>query len=182
MNRKIDLIWLIVGLIIGFALLKQCKGEPEIITKTEIKTVTDTITTVKIKEVPKPVYVEKIKTVKGKDSIIYKDKPSETTINAKEYETELLSNEAKADLQIIVDGELLDVKGTIQYPEKTTTIIKKRDNSGFYIFSKLPIDNVSSPELGVLFQIKNKMFISTSAQYNNFSRKIDYKVGIGVKL
>lgn len=169
-----------------FALIKQCEGEPKVVTKTVTKVIKvhDTITEVKIKEVPKTVYVEKIKTVKGKDSIIYKDKPSETTIIAKQYNTELKSNEASAKLKITTSGELLDVKGTITYPEKETitTITKIKDKSGLYLYGGLPINNVSSPELGVLFQVRNKMFISGSAQYNALSQQIDYKIGLGIKI
>jgi hypothetical protein len=188
MNRKIDIIWLIIGLIIIFALLKQCEEEPQVITKTETvtKIVTDTITQVKIKEVPKTVYVEKIKTktIKGDSIIVYKDKPGETSTMATLYQTELLSNEAKADLQIVVDGELLDISGTIQFPkeEKTTTIIKKTNNSGLFIYGQLPISTSIAPELGVMFQIKNKIIIGAGANYNNFTKKIEPNITLGIKL
>jgi hypothetical protein len=33
-----------------------------------------------------------------------------------------------------------------------------------------------------LFQVKNKFFISTGAQYNHLSQQLDYKVGVGIKI
>lgn len=59
----------------------------------------------------------------------------------------------------------------------------KKNQSGFYIYGSAPINaDALSPEIGVLFQLRNKMFISTSAQYNNLNNNVDLKVGIGVKL
>jgi hypothetical protein len=129
-------------------------------------------------------YIEKIKTVKGKDSIIIQNVPSENTTTANQYETKIQSNEASADLQITTTGELLNVSGIITFPkvEKTTTITKIKDKSGLYIYGQLPINNIASPEVGVLIQVRNKMFISTGVQYNNLSRQLDYKVGVGVKI
>ena len=180
-------IWY-VGLIfvVLFAVLKQCESEPRVITKTETKivTVVDTVTETIIKEIPKKVYIEKVKTIKGKDSIIYKDNPTDTTIEANQFETELKTNKALAKLKITTTGQLLDVSGVITYPEKEniTTITKIKDKSGLYIFGAMPINNFASPELGVLFQIRNKMFVSTSAQFNNITKQPDFKIGVGVKI
>jgi len=76
------------------------------------------------------------------------------------------------------------VQGVITYPriETTTETIKIRDASGLFIYGNLPINNIQSPEVGVLFQIKNKLFISTGSQYNHLSQQLDYKVGLGVKI
>ena len=184
---KINIWYIIIGFIIMFALLKQCEGEPKVITKTETitKIVKDTITEVKIKEVPKTVYVEKIKTVKGKDSIIYKDKPSETTTTANQYETTLKSNEASADLKITTTGELLDVSGVITYPKKETitTITKIKDKSGLYIYTSAPITSRTlSPEVGALFQVRNKFIFGAGVQYNNISNNVNATFTIGVKV
>ena len=135
MNNK-TIIAFILGVVLMFFLMKSCESEPKVVTKTETKIVTkhDTIKTVEIKEVPKTVFIEKTKTIKGKDSIIYKDKPSETTIEAKEYKTELRSNNATANLTITAK-ELYKIDGIITYPKETikeTTTIT-RDASGFYI-------------------------------------------------
>ena len=183
---KRNILYIIIGFIVAFAVLKQCEGKPRTITKTvtKIETIYDTINTVSIKEIPKKVYIEKIKTVKGKDSIIIQNVPSENTTTANQYETKIQSNEASADLQITTTGELLNVSGIITFPkvEKTTTITKIKDKSGLYIYGQLPINNIASPEVGVLIQVRNKMFISTGVQYNNLSRQLDYKVGVGVKI
>jgi hypothetical protein len=181
-----NFIYIIIGFIIAFAILRQCEGKPRTITKTVIKIVkvTDTIKQVKFEEKIKKVYVKKTVTTKGDTVIVYKDKPSEDTTNASQQSVEVLSNNAKANLYITYVGELLDVQGVITYPriETTTETLKIRDASGLFIYGNLPINNLQSPEVGVLFQIKNKMFISTGAQFNHLSQQIDYKVGIGVKI
>jgi hypothetical protein len=182
-----NIIYAVIGFIVAFALMRQCEGEPKVVTNTVTKIVTkhDTITNTIIKEVPKTVYVEKVKTVKGKDSIIYKDKPNDSTITANQYDTELKSNEATAKLKITTTGELLDVSGIITYPEKetTTTIIKTRDASGLYLFGSAPIKSQAlTPEIGLQYNIKNKMFISTSVQYNNLNNNVDFKIGVGIKI
>lgn len=177
---KISIWWLIAFAIIFFALMKQCEGKTITKTETVVKWKTDTITQTKIKEVPKTVYVEK----KGRDTIIYKDKPSETTIKANQYETQIKSDSATADLQITTTGELLDVQGSITYPRIETTVetIKTRDASGFFIYGAMPITPNISPEIGGMFQIKNKVIIGLGTQYNNFTKGIDAKITLAVKL
>ncbi len=186
MNQRISIWWIFVGFIMLFCFIKQCEGKPKIVVKTETKIVkvSDTITEVEIKQIPKIVYVQKIKNVKGKDSIIYKDKAGEGTIEAKQYNTELKANNALAKLKITTTGELLDVSGVITYPKEinTVTITKTRNASGLFIYANVPITNFQSPEIGVLLQIKNKMFVSSGMQYNNFTKQIDFKVGLGVKI
>lgn len=177
--------WYILGIIILIALIKQCEGETKTITKTVIEyvPVTETITETKIDTVPKLVYVEKTKTVKGKDSIIYVKEPNDSTIKANQYNTTLLSNNASADLKITTTGELIDVQGTINYNQKQTTTetLKIRDASGLFIYGNMPVNSVQ-PEVGVLYQLKNKMFISAGAQYNEFTKSADLKVGLGIKI
>lgn len=185
MNFNKNIPYLIVIAILLIWLNRQCEKEPEIIVKTVTKTVIvkDTITETIIKEVPKTVYVERIKTVKGKDSIIYLDKPSDGSITANQFDATVKANDATAQLKITTTGQLIDVLGTIDYPrtKTTTTIIKNRDKSGLYIYGSTTIQNIQ-PELGLLYQFKNKAFISSSAQYNDFTNSIDGKIGIGVKV
>lgn len=179
-------LYIIAGVIVIFALLNQCNGKVKTVTKTEtvIKWKTDTIRTTEIKEIDKPVYVERVKTIKGKDSIIFKDKPSETTTTAKQFKTKIESNEASADLLITSTGEVLDVQGVINYPEKetVTTITKTRDASGLFIYGSTPIDNFTSPEIGLMYQFKNKVGIMGSVQYNSITNKPEIKAGILIKL
>lgn len=169
-----------------FALLKQCNSKPEVKTETieVVKWKTDTVTETIIQEVPKTVYIEKLKTVKGKDSIIYKDKPTEKTITANQYDTEIKSDSATARLKITTTGELLDVQGVIEYPriERTTTITKTKDASGFFIYASMPVNGNVSPELGGMIQIKNKIILGAGAQLNNFTKQIDAKITLAVKL
>lgn len=178
-------IYIVVGFIIMFALIKQCEGDPKVVTKTvtKIVKVTDTINEVIIKEVPKKVYIEKTK--KGDTIVVYKDKPSETTIEAKQYETLLTSNEATADLKITTTGELLDVSGIITYPEKetTTTITKTRDASALFIYANAPISSTAlSPEVGALFNVKNKLIFGAGVQYNNITNNVNATFTLGVKV
>jgi len=182
---KISLWWVVAGAIVVFALLKQCEEKPRVVTTTvtKVEIVHDTINTVSIKEIPKPVYIEKTKTIKGKDSIIYKDKPSENTITSSQFEVELLSNEAKAMLTITAN-ELYDVKGIITFPkvETTTETIITRDASGLFLYGSMPITSQINPELGAMLQIKNKLIIGVGVQYNDFTRNLDAKATIAVKV
>lgn len=179
-------IWYIVGIIIIIVLVKQCEGEPLTIvkTKTEYIKVTDTITNTIIQE-PEVVFVNRYKTIKGKDSIIISDSQTanDSVIKANRYDTKLESNNATAELQITTTGELLDVQGLINYEKEVKTIetTKIRDASGFYIYANMPINSVQ-PEVGVQYNIKNKMFISAGAQYNEFTKSADIKVGLGIKI
>ena len=104
-------------------------------------------------------------------------------LKPKQYTTEVNSNDAVAKLDITTTGELLDVQGYITYPKKETTTetIIRRDNSGIFIYAQLPISSqITSPELGVLFQIKNKLIIGIGAQYIN--NNVNAVATIGVKL
>ena len=186
MNNK-TIISFVVGVVAMFLLMKSCESEPKVITETITKTeiVKEPIEVVKIKEVPKTVFIEKVKTIKGKDSIIYKDKPSDSTITANKYQTEIKSSKATAILDITTTGELLDVQGIITYPEKetikTTTITK--DASGFFIYAQMPISSqLTTPELGVMLQIKNKIIIGVGGQYNNLNKNLSAVATIAVKL
>ena len=178
--NKVNIIWVFVSFAFALLLMKQCETKPSITTKTETKivNVTDTITKVKIDTIYRYVNVEKVK-----DSIIYRDVATSNTIKAKQYTTEVKSNDATAKLDITTTGELLDVKGYITYPKKETTTetIIRRDNSGVFIYAQLPISSqITSPELGVLFQIKNKLIIGIGAQYIN--NNVNAVATIGVKL
>ena len=181
---KKNWFWYLIIVIFIIAFLKDCDGKKvKTVTVRETVKVTDTFTNTVIQKVPKVVYIERLKTIK-KDTIIYKDKADSTTIQANQYTTTLKSNKATAELQITTTGELLNVSGIITFPkvEKTTTITKIKDKSGLYIYGQIPINNIASPEVGVLIQVRNKMFISTGVQYNNLSQQLDYKVGVGIKI
>ena len=184
MNNK-TIIAFVIGLVAMFFLMKSCEGEPKVVTKMVTKTeiVKEPITKVEIKEVTKTVYVQK---KSDSDTIIvFKDKPSEIpTTEAKEYKVTLNSNNAKADLTVTAK-ELFKIDGIISYPKETikeTTTIT-RDASGFYIYGSMPISSqITTPELGVMFQIKNKLIIGVGGRYDNIINN-GYLVGtIAVKL
>lgn len=187
MKIKIDIWWVIIGVIVLFAILKQCTyTEPEIVEKEVVKIVkvTDTINNTIIKEIPKKVYVEKTKTIKGKDTIIYRDKQNDSTIDANQYETTIKTGNASADLQITTTGELLDVQGVIHYNKEIKTIERTKtiNASGLFIYGKHPVNNTFNPELGLMYNMNNKILIGAGANYNNFTQKIDATITIGFKL
>jgi hypothetical protein len=185
--KKSNFIIVVLILIFGFFLLKKCEKEPKVITKTEIEyvKVTDTITKVEIKEVPKTVYINKIKTIKGKDSIVYVPTPNDNTITANQYDTKIESNNATADLKITTTGELLDVSGVINYTQenKTTTITKTKPQSGLFLYTETSVNPMfERAELGLDCQISNKVIIGTSVSYNNIVKKPYFNVKLGFKI
>ena len=179
-------ILLIISVIVILILInKQCEKPKEVIkTITKVEIVKDTITEVEIKEVPKTVFVNRYVNIKGKDSIIYVDKPNDSTIQANQYNTTLKSNDATAEVQITTTGELLDVSGVITYPKtkETVTTIKNRNNSGLFIYGDLPITNNFNPEIGAIYQFKNTALIKSGVQYNEFTKSLDVKIGVGIKI
>lgn len=160
-----------------FALIKQC-GEPKVVTKTvtEVVKVHDTITEVKIDTIYTQVFIDKVKTVKGKDSIIYVDKANDSSLIAKKYKTTVKSNEAEAKLDIVTTGELLDIKGTINYPRITETTTITKPGSGLFFYGS------SSFEVGLIYNIRNKMQLGLGGQYNNITNRIEPTFTLAVRL
>ncbi|MGB6267520.1 MAG: hypothetical protein WBF67_00795 [Olleya sp.] len=195
MNTKINPLWLIVAFVVAFALMKQCEGEPKIVTKTEvdIEWIKDSVKLATLRGV-KPVYIDTVKTdikwlksepkIIKKDSIIYLDKPNKNTIESKEYDITLESNQATTDLKIVADN-LYSISGITTYPKETITNITTttRDASGFYIYAQMPISSqLNTPELGVMFQIKNKLILGVGGNYNNITQNFNAVATIAVKL
>ena len=91
--NKVNIIWVFISFGIALLLMKQCETKPSVTTKIETKIVkvTDTIKSVKIDTLYRYVNVEKVK-----DSIIYRDVATINTIKAKQYTTEVNSNDATA--------------------------------------------------------------------------------------
>ena len=164
--------WFVIfGIIAVLIIVKSC--EPDAIVKTEtvtvIKKVTDTIIQTEIKEVKKPIYIERTKTIKGKDSIIYRDKPTDATIEAKQYDTELFANNATAKLKITALGEVLDVRGVITYDQKetTTTVTKIVPMSGLFVYGGASVSPVLQVvEIGLDYQIRNTVIIGVSVNHD----------------
>lgn len=182
MKTKISIWWFIVGAIIVFVLLKQCEPEPKTITKTEYVKVTDTITETIIEEIPKTVYVERVKTIKGKDSIIYRENPTDSTITANQYTTQLKSNNATADLEITTTGELLDVQGVINYEKEITTITEFKNNSGLFAYGQARINGFDSYAAGLDYHFKNKIIVGANVQYDLLHNYTSFNVKIGFRI
>jgi hypothetical protein len=179
-------LYIIALAVVVFALLNQCNGEVKTVVKTEtiVKWKTDTITQIKYDTVPEIVYINRIKKLTGRDSIVYRSVPDSTTIKANRYETQIVSGDATGDLQITVTGELLNVTGTITYPEKETIteITKTKNASGLFMYGSIPMNNLASPEVGLMYQFKNKVGIMTGVQYNNITNQPDFKIGFLIRL
>ena len=179
-------ILLIIAVIVILILInKQCEKPKEVVkTVTKVEIVKDTIHLVEVDEVVKTVFVNRYVDVKGKDSIVYVDKPNDSTIQANQYQTTLKSNDATAEVQITTTGELLDVSGIITYPKvkETVTITKTKDRSGLFIYADLPVTNNFNPEVGAIYQFKNTALIKGGVQYNEFTKSIDVKIGVGIKI
>jgi hypothetical protein len=186
LNKYKVIVTVVVCSLIFMTIVRQCEKEPKIVTKTVTKTITkrDTITKTIISE-PKTVYVKKYVNVKGEDKIVYLEKQDASATEAKEYNTILQSNKSTANIKITTTGELLDVSGTITYPEKenTITITKSRAKSGLFVYGTAPLNtNNISIEVGMAYQFKNTLMIIGGVQYNDFTKSADLKVGIGVKI
>jgi hypothetical protein len=192
LNKNILLIALAIVLLI--LINKQCEKPKEVVkTEIDIEWIKDSIKQSMVNDV-KVVYIDtsksEIKWLKGdveiqyKDSIVYVDKPNDSTIQANQYDTTLKSNDATAEVKITTTGELLDISGIITYPKikETTTIVKNRDKSGLFIYADLPVTNNFNPEVGAIYQFKNTALIKSGVQYNEFTKSIDVKIGIGIKI
>lgn len=182
---KINIIYPIIVIIILFFIVKNCKQKPSVVTKTKIETVTilDTIVKTKIDTVPKLVYIEKIKTIKGKDSIVYVN--DTTAIKANQYTVKLSSNSATADLKITTTGELLDVQGIINYTQTNTATenIKTIPKSGLFIYAETSVNPFfERAEIGIDYQIKNTIMPGVSVSYNNLSKSVNFNLKLGFRV
>ena len=186
----------VIGMIIIFIIITKACEEPiktTVSTKVDIKKITDSIKKTIIEPNPEIVYIDTtiVKWKKGKsevkwrDSIVYVEIPSEGTIEAKKFSSTLIANSATAKLSIISTGEVLDVKGTITYPEKTVinTITKTVNNSGGFLYLQSQLS--SSPErfaIGLDYQFKNKVIIGTSIDYNTLTKNSSVNVKLGFNI
>ena len=116
MTNKIT--YLITGGLIVFILMRSCENKQPIPTRTGTLTVTDTIEITKIvnKPVLKTVYKDLIKEVE-KEKIVFqnlnvyeKDSVCLEMLELKEYKTRLSNKDLTADISVIHQGNIKDVK------------------------------------------------------------------------
>lgn len=180
--------WILIAIILLLLIIvKTCEQEPKVVSNTKIvyKTKTDTVTKVFIDEKIKKVYVDRIEIEKGKDSIVYRDRPDSNTIEANQYDVNLLSNNATAKLKITTTGQLQNVTGTIQYDEKETTnsVIITKPKSGLFIYAEASaLPTFERAAIGLDYQIKNTLIIGASFSYNNVLNQPYANVKVGVRL
>ena len=170
--------------VLSVLLFKQCNRDPEIKTVVEYQTKTDTITKTKI--LPGEIkYVQRVKTVKGNDSIIYVEKPSEndtTIVEAREYKTTLQADSARADISILSTGEVLDVKGTISWTEKKTTTFIREFNPNLYIYGETSTRPIfDKVELGLDYATE-KMIYGINVEHIFPIQQTYFNVKVGIKI
>lgn len=164
--------------------IQECQRPPVVKIEEKIVTKTDTITKTKI--IPGDIrYVQLTKTVKGKDSIVYVDKPSEidsTVVEAREFKTTLEADSARADLSILSTGQVLDVQGTITWQEKTTTKIIEKVRPKLYIYGETSVNPMlEKTEIGLDLSTK-KYILGVSAEHIFGVEQTFFNVKVGVKI
>ena len=183
--QKISIAILLI--IAFFLLVRKCESEPKSNTVTEIvyRDRVDTIIETKIKEVPKKVYYEVIKTIKGKDSIVYIDKPSDNSFNASVYDVIIKTDSSSADLKITSLTRPIDVRGVIRCTEKLTnikeTIVKPK--SGLFLYGESSINPIfENVGVGLDYQFRNSVILGTSVNFDNISKHTYFSVKFGIKI
>ena len=181
---KLRIGWFILTGVLLFLLIKECTTPPEIKTVVEYETKTDTI--VKTQIIPGGIrYVRRTITEQGKDSIIYVEKPSENdtiTLTAREFRTTLEADSARADLNILSTGEVLDVTGTISYTQKNTTTTIYKDKPKLYLYGGTSVKPVfETIELGLDLATKKYIF-GIKAEHNLQFNQTYIGVKVGIKI
>lgn len=119
--------------------------------------------------------------IKGKDSIIYRDTATGETREALQYDTQLKSNNATADLKITTTGELIDVTGTIEYPEKTVTIERDIPVNTSGLFAWVQTDaSLQLFGVGLDYQFKNKVMAGAGLLHVDNNTYVVGKVGLKI--
>lgn len=171
--------------IMAILCITKCDTQKEVAEKvkvvTKVETVHDTVTKVEIKKIEtliKPKTVVKYDTI-IKDSIVVKE-----NVKLNRYKTRLDTDMAYADLEIFTTGKLDSIYGTISFPKvtKEKIITRTKQASGVYGFVKAPLNDRSPVSVGLLYQIKNKMFISTEVGAIPNVRGAAFNIGLGIKL
>jgi hypothetical protein len=190
---KIKTTHIIIATLLALLLLETtCNEKPKETVKTtiNIEQFADSIRKATLNNV-KPVYIDTVKTqikwlksepkVMKKDSIIYVENPNENTIESKEYDVTLKSNEAKTDLKIVADN-LYSISGVTTYPKEIKTIERTKyiNESAFFIYAQMPVTKeFQTPEIGVLYNLKNNIMIGAGLQYTN---QVNANITLALKL
>ena len=124
---------------------------------------------------------EKEYITKWKDSIIYRDKPSLTTIEAKIYKARVETDSSSADLRITSLGEVLDVQGTINYNRYKETITERKFENGFYGYAEASVKPIfEKMEVGVDY-VTRKNIIGANAEYIAPIKQVYFNVKLGFR-
>lgn len=178
---KNNLISFFIGFLLCLVALTCCEGNDlkyKEVTKIKTIKVTDTL---KIKGVAttkyKKVYVKKTDT-----SIVYVDKADTSSVEARKYSQEIQGKRMKGVVHITTTGELLDVCADIETKDSIieTTITKYRNKSK--AFASFSYNTNNQLNLGIDWNIKNKILLKGGVGYETQTLKPYISVGIGVPL
>lgn len=181
MVNKRNIISAVIGFIICLLLIHSCedkKVEDKVVTKIKVVKVTDTLKIDgKVVTKYKNVYIRKTDT-----SIVYLDRPDTTSIKARVYTQPIKGNRSSGIATITTSGELLDFCATIECQDsiKETTITKYRDNSKLFLSGKYNTNN--SAEIGLDWNLKNKVLLKGGIGYEMQNSKPYISVGIGIPI
>lgn len=183
MNGKFyKFVFFILLVCLGGWYVYKWQKPPKVVTKTEIEYVTDTITRTIIEEKPVTRYVERVKNIRGRDTIIYREVPTDNTIEAKEYKARIETDSAYADLRAVVSGTLWSLNGTITYPKEIKTIKTYQNASGLFLSGQTDL-KLQNFGIGLDYVFKNTIIVGGNVNYNTYynSSYVGLKVGIKIK-
>jgi len=181
LNMKNNFIYMLIGFVLCAAILHFCEGkkpEDKVLTKIKIIKVVDTL---KVKG-PITTKFKKVYIHKTDSSIVYVDRQDSTSIEARKYSQEVSGKRMKGVVHVTTTGELLDLCAEIETKDSIieTTITKYRNKSK--AFASFSYNTNNQLNLGIDWNIKNKILLKGGVGYETQTLKPYISVGIGVPL
>ena len=87
----------------------------------------------------------------------------------------------KSIFESIIKNKDLEINN-LENQKNQYDIQLKKNNSGLFMYGSIPMNNLASPEVGLMYQFKNKVGIMTGVQYNNITNQPDFKIGFLIRL
>lgn len=172
---------MLIGFVLCAALFHFCEPKkPEDKVFTKIKTV-KVLDTLKIKG-PMQTKYQKVYVNRTDTSIVYVDKKDSTSIEARKYSQEVSGKRMKGVVHVTTTGELLDLCAEIETNDTIieTTITKYKEKSKLFMSGQYNTN--SSFQLGVDWNIRNKVLLKGGVGYelNTNAPYISFGVGIPI--
>lgn len=180
MNRG-NIISLVVGFVLCAALLHFCEGKkPEDKVVTKIKTI-KVVDTLKLKG-PITTKFKKVYIHKTDSSIVYIDRSDSTSVEARKYSQEIFGKRMKGVIHVTTTGELLDLCAEIETKDSIieTTVTKYKNKSK--AFASFSYNTNNQINIGVDWNIKNKILLKGGAGYETQTLKPYISLGIGIPI